>query len=101
MKPSNERWGLTVILALAGAVLSAFTQADPLSVADPLPAPPYAVGCSNIAQDFSRVAPGETAQQYWEGIPAGNRERYVTQLLSQPADALVVTLDVPNDRELF
>jgi hypothetical protein len=76
-------------------------RADSLAVVDPLPPGPYAVGCSNIAQDFSRVQPGESAQNYWEGYPDGSRDRYVTQLLADPADALVVNVSVPDDRELY
>ncbi len=30
--------------------------------------------------------PGETAQNYWEGVPDGSRQRYVTQLLVDPAE---------------
>jgi uncharacterized protein DUF5648 len=74
---------------------------DPLAVVDPLPQGPYSVGCSNVAQDFSRLLPGESPQNYWEGYPDGSRERYVTQLLADPADALVVDVVVPDDRELY
>ncbi|HKW81073.1 MAG TPA: hypothetical protein VJQ49_08690 [Casimicrobiaceae bacterium] len=81
------------------ASLSAY--ADSLAVVDPIAPGPYAVGCSNLAQDFSRVQPGESAQNYWEGYPAGGRERYVTDLLADPADALVVDVTVPDDRELY
>ncbi len=38
------------------------------------------------------MQPGESAQNYWEGYPDGSRERYVTQLLADPADALVVNV---------
>ena len=91
------------IVFTACALLSSAEPAlaDSLAVVDPLPPGPYAVGCSNIEQDLSRLQPGETAKNYWEGVPAGNRERYVTQILSDPVDALVVNVKVPNDRELF
>ncbi|HEY7943726.1 MAG TPA: hypothetical protein VIH15_04395 [Casimicrobiaceae bacterium] len=92
---------LALLAALACGVLAAPTHADALAVVDPLPPGPYVVGCSNIAQDFSRVLPGESAQNYWEGYPDGGRDRYVTQLLVDPADALVVDLSVPDDRELY
>ena len=91
---------LTVALLLA-ICIGPLARADSLAVVDPLPPGPYAVGCSNIAQDFSRVQPGESAQNYWEGYPDGGRERYVTQLLADPADALVVNVTVPDDRELY
>ena len=93
--------GLVVLAALACGLHAALARADPLAVVDPLPPGPYKVGCSNVAQDFSRVLPGESAQNYWEGYPDGGRERYVTQLLADPADALVVDVTVPADRELY
>ena len=49
---------------LLSLCLGAGAQADSLAVVDPLPPGPYAVGCSNVAQDFSRVQPGESAQNY-------------------------------------
>jgi predicted dienelactone hydrolase len=81
--------------------LTAAAHADPLSVAAPLPPGAFPVGCSNVEQDFTRVQPGETAQQYWEGFPTGSAERYVDQLLVDPADVLRVDLRVPDDRELY
>ena len=54
-----------------------------------------------MEQDFSRVSPGETAQNYWEGFPDGSRQRYVTQLFVDPVDALSINVNVPDDRELF
>ena len=43
----------------------------PTVVVQPLPLPgPYTVACSNVAQDFSRVAPGEDETKYWEGLPS-------------------------------
>ena len=92
----------TVIVAgVAGLMTAAVAGADSLAVVDPLPPGPYVVGCSNVEQDFSRVSPGETAQNYWEGVPDGSRQRYVTQLFVDPVDALTVNVNVPDDRELF
>src|SRR5207249_2790234 len=90
---------LVMLAALACGLLAAPARADSLAVVDPLPPGPYAVGCSNVAEDFSRVQPGESAQNYWEGYPDGSRQRYVTQLLADPADALVVNVNAPIDRE--
>ncbi len=84
------------VLALAPAA-----AADPLALVPALPPGTYPVGCSNVAQDFSRVQPGETAMQYWDGFPNGNQERYVSQLLVDPAAAMEVALPIPNDSELF
>lgn len=66
-----------------------------------LPAGPYPVGCSNIVQDFSRVPAGESAKDYWEGTPNGNTSRYITDLLADPANTVIVNLAIPNDSELF
>ncbi len=81
--------------------LAAFASADPLSVVEPRGPGPFAVGCSNIEQDFSRLAAGETADLYWEGVPNGGRPRYVTDLLVDPANAVVLQITVPGDAELF
>ena len=67
----------------------------------PLPSGPNAVGCSNIAQDFTRVPAGDSAQDYWEGKPAGATNRYITDLLADPANTLTVNLVVPNDGDLY
>src|SRR5207244_1714348 len=83
---------------------SSSTEASsrPLAFAqDKLRPGPYAGGCSNVERHFSRLQPGETAKDYWDGTPAGGSERYVTQILADPADALVVNVSVPDDRELF
>jgi len=95
------RGGAAAAVLLLSLCIGGSGHADSLAVVDPLPPGPYAVGCSNVAQDFSRVQPGESAQNYWEGYPDGSRERYVTQLLADPADALVVDVTVPDDRDLY
>ncbi len=67
----------------------------------PMPPGTYVVGCSTVEQDFSRLRPGETPQQYWEGIPADDgRARYVTDLETSPA-SMSVSFAVPDDGELF
>lgn len=78
-------------------------QSFPSIVVPPLSLPgPYTVACSNIAQDFSRVAPGEDAKGYWEGSPSTNgTPRYVTDLLTDPANTLSVTVTAPNDANLY
>lgn len=75
----------------------------PATVVPPLPLPgPYAVACSDVQQDFSRVAAGDDVQTYWDGMPsASGTPRYVTDLLSDPADTLSVTVTAPNDANLY
>lgn len=74
---------------------------DSLAVMPPLGIGPYPVGCSNIVQDFTRVAPGDDVQTYWEGVPRNGNGRYITDLLADPAHTLQLDLAVPNDRGLF
>jgi predicted dienelactone hydrolase len=79
------------------------TATPPSTVVPPLPLPgPYSVACSNVAQDFTRVAPGDDVTTYWEGSPsAGGQPRYITQLLADPADSLSVTVTAPSDASLY
>jgi predicted dienelactone hydrolase len=87
---------------LAAVAFLAFLAVD--ARADSIPpfgAGPDPVGCSNVAQDFTRVPVGDSAQDYWEGNPAGNTQRYVTDLLADPANAVTVNLAVPNDGGLY
>ena len=97
----SMRRAIVIVAGLTGLITAAVAGADSLAVVDPLPLGPYVVGCSNVEQDFSRVLPAETAKNYWEGVPDGSRQRYVTQLFVDPVDALSVNVNVPDDRELF
>ena len=71
--------GVVAMLAVASAAF-----ADSMTTVAPLPLGAFPVGCSNVEQDFTRIQPGESAQQYWEGFPTGKQERYVDQLLLDP-----------------
>jgi predicted dienelactone hydrolase len=95
------RRGSAMAAGIAWMMFAVAAGADSLAVVDPLPPGLYVVGCSNVEQDFSRLFAGETAQNYWEGVPDGSRQRYVTQLFVDPVDALTVNVNVPDDRELF
>lgn len=78
--------------------------ATPLSkVATPLALPgPHAVGCSNVAQNLTRLHPDESATDYWKGSPAANgTARYVTDLLADPVHTLTFTLTAPDDAALY
>ena len=100
----------TGLLALACAVVGCGGGNDvdlevpaPTSVA-PLALPgPYPIACSNVAQDFARMAPGgEEARAHWEGRPAADgTPRYVSELLTDPVNALSVTVNTPNDGNLY
>jgi len=87
------------LFALAALALSFNALGD---VVPPLPpVGHYAVGCSNVEQDFTRVPPGESAQAYWEGLPRGNTPRFVTDLLVDPVHALVYQQAFPDDSGIF
>ena len=74
----------------------------PTVVVQPLPLPgPYAVACSNVVQDFSRVGAGEDVTSYWEGMPDNDRPRYVTDLLADPGNTLIATVNAPDDSDLY
>ena len=75
----------------------------PTVVVQPLPLPgPYAVACSNVVQDFSRVGAGEDVTSYWEGNPSDNgMTRYATDLLEDPGNTLIATVTAPNDSDLY
>ena len=91
------------LVAVLAAILShAAHAADSLAVIAPVPRPgPYPVACSNVAQDFSRLAPLETADMYWRGVPRQDASlRYVTDLLSEPG-TITYTYTVPDDEVLF
>ena len=100
--------GVTLVMAGCGGGSSgdnggATDVAAPSVVVPPLPtAGPFAVACSNVAQDFTKVAPGDDVQDYWEGVPsAGGAKRYATDLLADPANTLTVHLAAPADTNLF
>ncbi|WP_159051691.1 alpha/beta hydrolase family protein [Thauera aromatica] len=59
---------------------------------------PYAVGCSNVEQDFSRAL--HDVSSYWEGA-RDDVERYVSDLLVEPEFAIRYVVRPPDDRTLF
>ena len=95
-------WGLAAIAA--GVVCASATAgADTPFALPPLRLPgPYPVACSNVAQDFIRVPPGDDVEDYWDGLSgASGAQRYATDLLSDPAHTLAVTVVAPNDGPLY
>lgn len=95
-----------IALALAGCGGGGINPpgaSAPTTVVQPLPLPgPYAVACSNIVQDFSRVGAGEDVRSYWEGMPSGSgTPRYATDLLADPGNTLIATVTAPQDSNLY
>jgi predicted dienelactone hydrolase len=90
-------------LAVAALAVATCALADSGVEVPPLPLPgPYPVACSDIAQDFNRVASGESASDYWEGNPRSQTaSRYITDLLAEPASTPAVAVNAPDDSELF
>jgi dienelactone hydrolase len=88
-------------LLLAAVPLAAL--ADPLAEAAPRPlAGTDPVACTNIEQDFARLPAGEPPALWWEGVPRSDgSQRYLTELLVDPANALIARFTAPDDRELF
>jgi predicted dienelactone hydrolase len=100
---------LTAVLALAACGGSDDEPAAPPAPAVPastvapfaLPGP-NAVGCSNVAQDFTRVSSPDEALATWEASPASSgNARSVADLLVDPANVLTASITAPNDRTLF
>jgi len=97
-------YGVTLAIAGCGSGGEDTTDAPaPTVVVQPLPlAGPFTVACSNVAQDFGKVASGDDVQDYWEGVPsAGGAQRYATDLLADPANTLTVRLVAPGDAGLY
>ena len=92
---------LSVLLFATALVGSPVRSADSLATVSPFGIGPYTVACNNLSQDFARLLPGESAEDYWNGNPDGSRTRYVTNLLSDPAHAFDISVSIPADSELY
>src|SRR5690349_12443929 len=91
---------LRLIFALLALAIDAGAYGQTFNAIPPIAPGRYSVGCSNVAQDFSRVGPGDSAQAYWEGRGGGGTG-YLTDLLVDPAHAFVTGVTLPDDRELY
>ena len=60
----------------------------------------YPVGCSNVEQDFTRMAVGAAPSDYWEGNPLADGSHYVTELLVSPTNALTYPVAVPKASDI-
>jgi fermentation-respiration switch protein FrsA (DUF1100 family) len=69
----------------------------PTDVVQPLALPgPYAVACTNVAQDFSQISDEEEAKSFWEGT-----DGYVTDLLTDPNNTLIARVIAPLGTDLY
>ena len=98
-----KRCSLAFLTAAAVITASSAPRADSTFEVPPLALPgPFPVACSNVVQDFNRVGTGESASDYWEGIPrSSGGSRYVTDLLADPANTLSVAVTARSDSSLF
>jgi predicted dienelactone hydrolase len=92
--------GAAACLALIASVAAV---AQTAGVVAPLPpSGPYAVGCSNLEQDFSRIPAGESADAFWVGLPRnGSTPRFITDLLVDPGHSFVYQVTFPSDSSIF
>ncbi|HET9472093.1 MAG TPA: hypothetical protein VFO24_13395, partial [Usitatibacter sp.] len=89
---------LATIALLAALPVFAFNHD---TVVNPLPPGRFPVACSNVEQDVSRIAPGASPSDYWEGRPVNGVDHYVTDILSHPETALVYDAPVPDQRSIY
>src|SRR3954462_8630529 len=91
-----------VLLAFAVMVGGPVARAaDSLATVAPSGLGPYTVACSNVSQDFTRVASGGTAADYWNGNPGPGGARYVTDVLSAPSETFSISVPIPGDADLY
>ena len=103
MTSRNLVFGMAGALGFLCAVFMRSASADLTQEIAPLPLPgPYTVACSNVTQDFSRMAPGEDVQNYWEGVPRSDgSSRYITDLLSDTSNTLALTVNAPGNDDVY
>lgn len=89
---------------LATTALCAAAQAFAFNheiVVSPLPPGRFPVACSNIEQDASRLAPGTSPSDYWEGRPVNGIDHYVTEILAHPESVVQYDAPVPDQRSIY
>jgi len=92
-----HRFVAAVVAALAlSTAADARLYKDAFATLPPIGPGPYPVACSNVEQNFSRIAPGSDATAYWEGRGGGGTG-YITDLLVDPANSFVVNVTLPTE----
>ncbi|HUP31029.1 MAG TPA: hypothetical protein VM122_12695 [Usitatibacter sp.] len=62
----------------------------------------FAVACSNVEHDMSRMAQlGGVPSDYWEGREVNGRQLYITDILAQPDTAVTFRAQVPLKPQLY
>jgi platelet-activating factor acetylhydrolase isoform II/uncharacterized protein DUF5648 len=95
----NSTRRLLAALALAASLPAAAINHE-LTI-NPIPRGPFAVACSNVQMDTSRLAPGTNVSDYWEGFPVNGVDHYVTEILANPQAAIQFDVAVPDQRTLY
>lgn len=90
---------IAVLATAAASIIGASVAAASAGIV-PAVTGRFAVACSNVEQDFSRLRAGESAPDYWEGNPLADGSHYVTDLLLSPANALTYQVAVPTVAQL-
>lgn len=68
---------------------------------NPIAHGPFAVACSNLQMDTSRLASGATVSDYWEGFTVNGQSHYVSELLVNPQSAIQFDVAVPDQRSIY
>ena len=91
----NSTRRLLAALALAAALPAAALNHE--NTIAPISRGPFAVACSNVQMDASRIAAGANASEYWEGF----NDHYVSELLVNPQSAVQYDVAVPDQRSIY
>lgn len=91
----NSTRRLFAALAFAASLPAAALNHE--STINPIPRGPFAVACSNVQMDASRIPAGVDVTEFWEGYNG----RYVTDLLVNPQSAVVYDVATPDQRDLY
>ena len=86
-----------ILAALATAVALPAAAVNHESTINPIARGPFAVACSNVQMDASRVPAGVDITEFWEGF----NDRYVTDLLVNPQAAVQFDVAVPAQSNLY
>ena len=86
-----------ILAALAAAVALPAAAVNHENTINPIARGPFAVACSNVQMDASRVPAGVDITEFWEGF----NNRYVTDLLANPQAAVQFDVAVPNQSSLY
>lgn len=95
----NSTRRLLAALALTAALPAAALNHE-LTI-NPISRGPFAVACSNVQMDTSRLPPGTDVTQYWEGYTINDQSHYVSELLVNPESAIQFDVRTPDVRTLY